>query len=124
MKKIISFILLFLLVSCQKQTVSLVLPPVEDIESVLIEDETIKTVTDKVWIQEFTDVIHSAKYLKKSYNDFPNGENVTKIEFMISSGKSGQILYVYSKNGTYYAEQPYNGIYELEASAIESYLNG
>lgn len=61
------------------------------------------------------------KTKKESISDQPNVEKYYTVTFKDSE----EIIYIYEKEGKYYIEQPYNGIYEItleEHNKIMEYL--
>ena len=57
---------------------------------------------------------------EESIQDYPvNSDNIVQVNFVFNeSGES--TLFVYMKNGNYYLEQPYNGIYRINGDAYNS----
>ena len=62
----------------------------------------------------------------ESIQDSPiNVENEIKIDFEYEENKTSTV-FVYKKNGKYFVEQPYNGIYRIspdEYNSIEKYIS-
>lgn len=62
----------------------------------------------------------------ESIQDSPiNVENEIKIDFEYEENKTSTV-FVYKKNGKYFIEQPYNGIYRIspdEYNSIEKYIS-
>lgn len=77
------------------------------------------------------DIIYIISEVKRtttneSIQDSPiNVENEIKIDFEYEENKTS-IVFVYKKNGKYFIEQPYNGIYRIspdEYNSIEKYIS-
>ena len=77
------------------------------------------------------DIIYIISEVKRtttseSIQDSPiNIENEIKIDFEYEENKNSTV-FVYKKNGKYFVEQPYNGIYRIspdEYNSIEKYIS-
>ncbi len=77
------------------------------------------------------DIIYIISEVKRtttneSIQDSPiNVENEIKIDFEYEENKTSTV-FVYKKNGKYFVEQPYNGIYRIspdEYNSIEKYIS-
>ncbi len=77
------------------------------------------------------DIIYVISEVKRtttneSIQDSPiNVENEIKIDFEYEENKNSTV-FVYKKNGKYFVEQPYNGIYRIspdEYNSIEKYIS-
>ena len=77
------------------------------------------------------DIIYVISEVKRtttneSIQDSPiNVENEIKIDFEYEENKTSTV-FVYKKNGKYFVEQPYNGIYRIspdEYNSIEKYIS-
>ena len=77
------------------------------------------------------DIIYIISEVKRtttneSIQDSPiNVENEIKIDFEYEENKNSTV-FVYKKNGKYFIEQPYNGIYRIspdEYNSIEKYIS-
>ena len=77
------------------------------------------------------DIIYVISEVKRtttneSIQDSPiNVENEIKIDFEYEENKTSTV-FVYKKNGKYFIEQPYNGIYRIspdEYNSIEKYIS-
>ncbi len=77
------------------------------------------------------DIIYIISEVKRtttneSIQDSPiNVENEIKIDFEYEESKTSTV-FVYKKNGKYFIEQPYNGIYRIspdEYNSIEKYIS-
>ncbi len=77
------------------------------------------------------DIIYIISEVKRtttneSIQDSPiNVENEIKIDFEYEENKNSTV-FVYKKNGKYFVEQPYNGIYRIspdEYNSIEKYIS-
>ena len=71
-------------------------------------------INDAGWIEDFLTALGRSRATKYgSYYDAPSEEILCCIDF--STGD----LFLYEKNGTYYIEQPYQGIWEADKSLID-----
>ena len=74
--------------------------------------------SDITWIDEIiTDLSNSEPTTKESVQDVPQSESYIRIDFQYKTGTS--TIYAYEDNGTYYVEQPYQGIYEIDSQLFE-----
>ena len=70
------------------------------------------------WISRFVSAVLDAEGTRRqSIQDMPNEEEYIKID--INCRGSVNILFVYKEKEIYYIEQPYQGIYQTEASFYE-----
>lgn len=105
----------FLLVGCGKYAAPIVLPSVNDIDSIGITtfDGTEVTFSDKEWIEQFIAVVIEAESTtKESIQDVPNVETYGKVDILNNSGVT--TLFYYKEQGKYYIEQPYQGVYQTD----------
>ena len=81
--------------------------------------------------EKIKDIIYIISEVKRtttneSIQDSPiNVENEIKIDFEYEENKTSTV-FVYKKNGKYFIEQPYNGIYRIspdEYNSIEKYIS-
>ena len=130
MKKMISAFVLtimiatMLLVGCGKQASPIVLPAVNEIESVEITmfDGSNVSYSDKEWVEQFIEVFTQAEATtKESVQDIPNVETYGKVD--ISNNGGVTTIFYYIEDGKYLIEQPYQGIYETEVD-IEALVEG
>ena len=121
MKKAISaciYVLLMvalLLVGCGRHAAPIVLPSVNDIDSISITtyDETEVSFSDKEWIEQLITVVLEAKSTTKaSIQDGPNAETYGKVNILNNNGVT--TLFYYVEKGKCYIEQPYQGIYQTD----------
>lgn len=105
--------------ACAKKADPVALPPVDEISTVIIsENETVEQHTDKEWIESLVAAVAKARPTNKaSVNDFPDVGQYVKIEVNYDGGTD--ILFLYEDSGKYYLEQPYQGIYYIDASMSE-----
>lgn len=102
------------LASCGKAD-PIVLPDRDNIAniSVVIDGETICH-EDSAWIDSVLSGIAGAEPTsKKSVQDVPQVEDYIKLDIQLFGGVS--TVFAYEEDGMYYIEQPYQGIYELDA---------
>ena len=105
----------FLLMGCGKHAAPVVLPPVDDIDSISITtfDGTEVSFSDKEWIEQFITVVLEAKSTTKaSIQDVPNAETYGEVDISNNSGVT--TLFYYVEKGKCYIEQPYQGIYQTD----------
>ncbi len=78
-------------------------------------DGTTKTYTDTAWMQELLSTLSAAQPTsQESVQDYPDAAHPIQIIFDHQGGGTS-IVFAYEKNGAYYLEQPYQGIYQLTA---------
>lgn len=131
---IISTIILVLIASVlvlkyvQRTTYTLNLPKVEDVKSIVLNNENKREIIAD--IEEMKEIIYVLEgngriTEKESINDSPvNTEQVIKLEFNFKEGGTS-IAYSYANDSGCYFEQPYNGIYQIsgdEYNSIEKYF--
>lgn len=122
MKKYIFVTLLLMQVSMlsacgnRKELKNLTLPDRADVISVMIScDEEKETITDSEEIDNIFNVLSSVnRKSKESYNDAPQTEKYLRIDFEIPDGMSSNIVYVFKEEGSFFTEQPYNGIFSID----------
>lgn len=121
MKKTIALILLLFCTvgfsACGKQVSPIQLPAAEALVSVHISsDGTAKTYTDTTWMQELLSTLSAAQPTsRESVQDYPDAAHPMQIIFEHQDGGTSTV-FAYEKNGAYYLEQPYQGIYQLTAA--------
>lgn len=101
----------------------IVLPGIDKIEAVEITAMNGSTVayTDKEWIEQFLSIFTQATATSmQSVQDFPNVDSYGKAD--ISSNGGITTVFYYAKNGKYYIEQPYQGIYETDVD-IDAFVS-
>ena len=112
-----------------RRTYILQLPQFETLESISLIQEGKETaiVKDLEEMQKIIDILTGAKRITKnaSVQDSPvNVLEEIKIDFK-SQENENVTLFLYSKKGKYFIEQPYNGIYRMsndEYNAIAKYV--
>lgn len=111
--------LLFSLPACGRKADPLVVPDSEDIVSIdVVSDSGTVTHEDRDYIEAVLTGLSAAKPTRKqSVQDFPNAEGTLLLQMNFSEGASS--IFVYEQMGSYYAEQPYEGIYELDAELFQ-----
>lgn len=126
MKKIIALVLalvcVFRLIGCGQQAEPIVLPAVDEIDSINITtfDNNEITCSDEEWIEQFIDILSNTETTtKESVQDIPNVENYGKLD--ISYDNKITTVFYYAERGKYYIEQPYQGIYVTDVD-IEAFL--
>lgn len=114
MKKVISFLIVVLLLTgCGKQE-SIILPEAGDVSlvSVYAGDSVMKH-EDEQWISDFLSAMKESVLTgKMSVQDVPQTEEYVKIILEMEEGEN--TFFLYEDGGKYYAEQPYEGIYEID----------
>ena len=123
MKKLLLLIMIavigLLAVSCSRKAEPVVLPARDTIDSidVTIGDEAVNY-SDDDWISRFVSSVLDAEGTRRqSIQDMPNEEEYIKID--INCRGSVNTLFVYKEKEIYYIEQPYQGIYQTDASFYE-----
>lgn len=118
MKKIpLLFFCLTLLLSlpaCGRKADPIAVPDSEDIVSIDVVSES-GTVTheDRDYIEAVLSGLSAAKPTRKqSVQDAPVAEGYLILNMHFEEGTAS--IFVYEQRGSYYAEQPYEGIYELD----------
>ncbi len=137
MKKYISILLCIICVLCvafvllipaySQKAYPIAFPDASDVVSVeitLVENHN-KTDTlthnDYATISTLIKAFSDAKPTRKqSIQDAPSVETYIKVEFRPVTGTS--TFFVYEKKGKYYVEQPYQGIYEMDAEQYKLLL--
>lgn len=116
----------FALAGCSKKT-ALHLPAPEETQEIEIlknTSETGKVIADKQQIaQMIADLQNNTKPTRQeSVNDHPtNIDRYILIRFHSTNSElSPSVAYLYRKMDTCYLEQPYSGIWELEASVLDA----
>jgi len=137
--KVILFMLVIILLiglivgiflNLNKRNYKLNLPQQEKLSSIIIKNNTNSVeVTDNEEIKDIIYVLSGSgkgrTTKNESIQDYPiNSENVLQVDFIFK--ESGALtLFMYVKNGNYYLEQSYNGIYRIsgdEYNSIEKYI--
>lgn len=124
MKKIVSVFITAIMacsiVGCsQNKAGPIHLPEKSIIQSidVTIGDET-ENYSDSEWINQCISSITDAQATaKKSVQDTPQVDEYIKIN--INTDDAVSTIFVYIKNGDYYIEQPYQGIYKTDSTFYE-----
>lgn len=112
------------LIGCGKQAEPIVLPDVDEIESVNITtlDSSEISYFDEEWIEHFVGILTKAKAtFKESVQDAPNVESYGKVD--ISCNDKVSTIFYYTEDGKYYIEQPYQGIYTTDVD-IDALIKG
>ena len=120
MKKLILLIMIavigLLAVSCSRKAEPVALPARYTID-LTIGDEAVNY-SDDDWISRFVSAVLDAEGTRRqSIQDMPNEEEYIKID--INCRGSVNTLFVYKEKEIYYIEQPYQGIYQTDASFYE-----
>ncbi len=109
-----------------RESFSLKLPEIEKIVSIKLEEgKQIKIISDKNKIKTINEIIAKTNYKthNKSKTEMPVGYNtLIKLSFNYED-EVATTIYIYTKNGKYYLEQPANGIYEIDISVFDSIEN-
>lgn len=102
-----------LLAGCGKQAEPIVLPAVNEIDSIIITtlDGSEVSYSDQEWIGSFLSVLAQAEATaKESIQDIPDVEAYGKVD--ISNNGGITTFFYYADGEKYCIEQPYQGIYE------------
>ena len=125
---IILVILGFYFINKSKDNYQLKLPEKDKVVSIKIENNfSVKTISLESTIKEILAIIdNNYETNVKSINDSPTSpDTLIKITFNYEE-EVATFIYAYTRNGKYYLEQPYNGIYEINQDVfekLENYLN-
>ena len=118
-------IIVGIFLNSNKRNYELNLPQQEKLSSIVIKSNTNSAeVTDNEEIKDIIYVLSESgngrTTKEESIQDYPvNSDNIVQVNFVFNeSGES--TLFVYVKNGNYYLEQPYNGIYRINGDAYNS----
>lgn len=112
-----------------KYSYTLNIPSDDSVYSINLEQNGKRIeVSEKDKIKDIIYIISEVKRTttNESIQDSPiNVENEIKIDFEYEENKTSTV-FVYKKNGKYFIEQPYNGIYRIspdEYNSIEKYIS-
>ena len=117
MKKVILFLIVMLLLTGCGKKESIILPEAGDVSlvSVYAGDSVMKH-EDEQWISDFLSAMKESVLTgKMSVQDVPQTEEYVKIVLEMEEGEN--TFFLYEDGGKYYAEQPYEGIYEIDEEA-------
>ncbi len=129
---ILLFVFLLILTSCGKQSESLVLPSVDDVNevgiSIILNGKTVESniYIDSKNITEIMDyLLESEPTTIESINDFPNNNEVVEIDFVTVGEKSTFFVYKERRilRERYYIERPYYGVWEIDESVYKRINN-
>ena len=113
--------ILVFLSACGGAPAALDLPAPDSVTQIGITapDGTEETIADEDTAAAIMSALNGAKPTRKaSVNDQP--VNVASFGTVrINAGDKTTVIYYYEKDGGYYAEQPYNGIFKLNADIKE-----
>lgn len=119
---VILLCLCFGLTACDKVD-PITVPDADDIISITVTSgkESI-TYDDKDWITQVISDINSSKPTnKQSVQDVPQKDNYMKVGIKLDKGTT--ILFIYKDGESYYIEQPYHGIYEIDSELYDLICN-
>ena len=112
-----------------KYSYTLNIPSYDSVYSINLEQNGKRIeVSEQDKIKDIIYIISEVKRTttNESIQDSPiNVENEIKIDFEYEENKTSTV-FVYKKNGKYFIEQPYNGIYRIspdEYNSIEKYIS-
>lgn len=107
------------LTACARKADPIVLPdPGEVVSLDVTADGEVSTHSDRGWIGEILEALaQSEPTRKQSIQDTPQEEHLVKLDFHFAEGTG--TLFAYEKDGNYFVEQPYQGIYRIEKSVYE-----
>ena len=112
-------IIVGIFLNSNKRNYELNLPQQEKLSSIVIKSNTnSEEIKDIIYVLSESGNGRTTK--EESIQDYPvNSDNIVQVNFVFNeSGES--TLFVYMKNGNYYLEQPYNGIYRINGDAYNS----
>lgn len=117
--KVLLLLLILNVCGCAYAAAPIVLPDVEDIISISIESgDNTENHKDLSWIEEAVSAILSSEPTsKQSVQDTPQVDSYVRIDIQLRNGTS--TIFAYEQDGKFYVEQPYQGIYEIEAETFE-----
>lgn len=120
-RKIIFLILVLILClsACKKEDKDIDLSGINiKLSEVKIDDKKYLNNLDK-----FFDILkNKTKYVGASYNDFPVGvKNYKKIN--IKEKDKELVLFLFNKEGKFYLEQPYSGIWEINKNDYDKIVS-
>ncbi len=99
-----------------RRTYELNLPQPEKLQSILLKRGAGEVrISDEKELREIIGVLTGEGRLthSDSIQDFPvNAEGTIQVVFEFT-GQGASLLFVYERNGRYYIEQPYSGIYDI-----------
>lgn len=102
------------------------IPNSYNLHSIAIESDTgINTTSDEAEMEEILNGLYDLglKTQGESIQDYPiDVDDLVAIRFNYREDSVGT-LYVYTKNGKYYLEEPYNGVYKLEENEYNYIMN-
>ena len=100
--------------ACKKKAEPIALPLASEVTSVEVGlgDEDIIH-TDKEWIASFMQKVgDGTPTSKESLQDVPSVSKYTKVDILYNDNVSS--IFIYEEDSTWYVEQPYKGIYEVD----------
>lgn len=112
------------MIGCGKQAEPIVLPAVDEIDSINITtfDNSEISYSDEEWIEQFIDILTNTETTtNESVQDIPNVETYGKVD--ISYNNKIATIFYYIEKGKYYIEQPYQGIYVTDVD-IDVFIKG
>lgn len=118
MKKVLTITLLLFCMAgfpaCGRQALPISLPNADTVLSVQVtQDQQNETHTDPHGIQALLSQLSGAQPTRReSVQDFPQAEHPIRIDFSLADGTTSTI-FAYERDGRYYLEQPYQGIYQI-----------
>lgn len=87
--------------------------------------DNIKEITAENSISEIYNVFMDKKTNVESINDTPTNPDTMYVINIKTKDDDSKLIYIYKKGKDYFAEQPYNGIYQLtkdEYELIETFI--
>ncbi len=117
----------FLSKTIYRRAYNLRIPEVDVVDSILLTQNGMeRNISDENNVKEILDCINGGGRTTRSesINDDPGVVDEIKVNINHVIGGSS-ILFLYTENGKYYIEQPYNGIYSISADEynyIKKYL--
>lgn len=124
LKRLLLWMMVFLLVGCSSKPMEL--PKSEALRSIEVygvsEPTGIAVKEDPKDIEMILGQFGSAKATsEESVNDSPqNAEGVIRID-LIHSEVGASSMFIYQRDGKYFAEQPYAGVWEIEQGVYDDF---
>lgn len=113
---------LLLLAGCGRKADPIVLPAPAKIQMItVIQWESSTEYRDSVWIEEvITACLEAKPTAEESIQDMPSAEGCLQLNLQLEQGVN--TFFAYPKGESYFIEQPYQGIYEIDRELFEKLL--
>ncbi len=118
----ISVICIFTYVLSMNKKINL--PKMDEFKEIILkENDKIFVIDGKKDIENIYKILKDKKSIKKSIEDTPKGvKSFVKISFVINDSEKNK-MNIYTKNDSYYIEEPYNRIFKLSKEEYENIVN-